>query len=409
MSQHDYDIANALGATVRADINNALLAIVSQNSGASAPSTTFAFMWWADTTTGLLKIRNAANSAWITVGTLAAANLGLLSLAGGSLTGALNEAAGADIVSATTTDIGAATGNYVKVTGTTTITGLGTVQAGTTRIVRFAGALALTHNATSLILPGAANITTVADDRGIFVSLGGGNWICIAYTRADGTPVISSSDRALITTKTADYTLVAADNGGTFIMNSASAHIFTLPDDATAGNGWSVRIINRGAGVCSVTRAGTDTIASGGSTALTSIKLSQGDAGDITADGVSHGIFWWRGQRHYDSGQQTITSAGALTLAHGLGVRPAVVETIMHCVTGEAGFSAGDEILQNPGATTDGGSIDHGFSGKIDATNITIRFAPNTAVFRACHATTGTQTNLTNGNWAAIWRAWVYN
>ena len=89
MAQHDYIIANQSGAAFRADLNNGLAAIVSQNSGATQPSTTYAYQWWADTTTGLLKIRNAANSAWITVGTLADANLGLLSLAGGTLTGAL--------------------------------------------------------------------------------------------------------------------------------------------------------------------------------------------------------------------------------------------------------------------------------------------------------------------------------
>lgn len=46
-------------------------------------------MWWADTSAGLLKQRNSANAAWITIGTLASTNLGLLSLAGGTLTGAL--------------------------------------------------------------------------------------------------------------------------------------------------------------------------------------------------------------------------------------------------------------------------------------------------------------------------------
>jgi len=61
---------------------------------------------------------------------------------------AINHAKGADIASATTTDIGAMTGNYGDVTGTVTITGLGTVQAGTIRIVRFTAALLLTHNAT---------------------------------------------------------------------------------------------------------------------------------------------------------------------------------------------------------------------------------------------------------------------
>jgi len=89
VAQHDYIIANQSGAAFRADLNNGLAAIVSQNSGATQPSTTYAYQWWADTTTGLLKIRNAANSAWITVGRLADTNLGLLALAGGSMYGAL--------------------------------------------------------------------------------------------------------------------------------------------------------------------------------------------------------------------------------------------------------------------------------------------------------------------------------
>jgi hypothetical protein len=67
MAQHDYSIANQSGASFRADLNNALSAIVSQNSGSSEPSTTYAYMPWADTTTGLMKMRNGANSAWITL------------------------------------------------------------------------------------------------------------------------------------------------------------------------------------------------------------------------------------------------------------------------------------------------------------------------------------------------------
>jgi hypothetical protein len=67
MAQHDYDIANGTGAAVRSDINNALAAIVSQNSGTSEPATMYAYQIWADTTTGELKLRNAANNAWITL------------------------------------------------------------------------------------------------------------------------------------------------------------------------------------------------------------------------------------------------------------------------------------------------------------------------------------------------------
>lgn len=197
MAQHDYDIANAAGATVRGDFNAVLAAIVSQNSGASAPSTTFAYQFWADTTTGLFKIRNAANSAWVTVGTLASAYLGLLPLSGGTLTGALELAAEVDVASATTCDIGAAASNNVRITGTTTITGLGTKAAGAIRFVRFAAALTLTHNGTSLILPNnGSNITTAAGDSAIFESLGSGNWKCLGYAKADGTALQASGSYA---------------------------------------------------------------------------------------------------------------------------------------------------------------------------------------------------------------------
>ena len=67
MSQHDFDIANQTASSARSDINNALQALVSNNSGASAPSTTYANMWWYETDTNLLKIRNEGDSAWINV------------------------------------------------------------------------------------------------------------------------------------------------------------------------------------------------------------------------------------------------------------------------------------------------------------------------------------------------------
>ena len=89
--QADYVVSNGTGAAVRSDINGQLAAIVSQNSGATEPATMYAYQWWADTTTGLLKIRNSANNAWVTVGTLASANLGLLS-SGGTLVAALGSA-----------------------------------------------------------------------------------------------------------------------------------------------------------------------------------------------------------------------------------------------------------------------------------------------------------------------------
>ena len=71
MAQHDYVLDNATGANFRSDLNNALLAISSNNSGSSAPSTTYALQFYADTTNNILKLRNASNDGFINLFTLA--------------------------------------------------------------------------------------------------------------------------------------------------------------------------------------------------------------------------------------------------------------------------------------------------------------------------------------------------
>jgi hypothetical protein len=78
MAIHDYNIANASGLNVRADINAVLAAILSNNSNATAPTTTLAGMFWYDTTAGILKQRNSANSAWVDVWVVGAGRLATL-------------------------------------------------------------------------------------------------------------------------------------------------------------------------------------------------------------------------------------------------------------------------------------------------------------------------------------------
>ena len=95
------------------------------------------------------------------------------------------------IASAATTDLSTINEKSIAVTGTTTITSLGTESAGITKQLRFAGALTLTHSA-SLYLIGAANITTVAEDVADFLSLGSGNWKMTGYSRALTTSVTAS-------------------------------------------------------------------------------------------------------------------------------------------------------------------------------------------------------------------------
>jgi hypothetical protein len=98
MSQNSLVVPNGTGAAVRAALNNGLNTLVTNNSGTSAPSTTYAYMLWADTTNDLLKIRNAANSAWITVGRLSLTNLGLSAIPRGDLWGMTLSNNGTDAV-----------------------------------------------------------------------------------------------------------------------------------------------------------------------------------------------------------------------------------------------------------------------------------------------------------------------
>jgi hypothetical protein len=122
MSQHDYDLANQAGAAFRSDLNAALAAIVTNNSGATEPTTTYAHMWWSDTTAGILKRRNAANSAWISVMPLTLA----FSAIGESLAAAASASAARTAISAAASG---ANGDITSLSGLTTA--LSIAQGGT--------------------------------------------------------------------------------------------------------------------------------------------------------------------------------------------------------------------------------------------------------------------------------------
>lgn len=94
-------------------------------------------------------------------------------------------AKGADVASATALTLGG-DGNYFDITGTTTITSITTIGVGTIIKLHFDGILTLTHHATDLVLPGAANIITAAGDEAEFVEYAAGDWRCTNYQRAAG-------------------------------------------------------------------------------------------------------------------------------------------------------------------------------------------------------------------------------
>ena len=77
MALTDYNLADQSGANFRSELNTILSILVANNSHATTPTTTFPYMFWADTTSGILKQRNAADSAWINLWTLAGGAPGL--------------------------------------------------------------------------------------------------------------------------------------------------------------------------------------------------------------------------------------------------------------------------------------------------------------------------------------------
>lgn len=166
----------------------------------------------------------------------AEANAKFVGVGGDTMTGdlvmsgaSIDHAKGGDLASAATVNIGVATGNYLDVTGVITITAFDTVQAGITRIVRFTGILTLTHHNTSLILPTSTNILTAVGDTATFVSLGAGNWKCVNYQRANGSPlavnaiqvvagdILVHQNDTLRDTPNASYTKLKETNLGQYI------------------------------------------------------------------------------------------------------------------------------------------------------------------------------------------------
>ena len=195
---------------------------------------------------------------------------------------------GTAIASATTTNLGTADGDFVDVTGTTTITALGTAAAGRMVTVRFTGILTLTHNATSLILPAAANITTAANDCAIFRSLGSGNWICVSYSPGAGGSGATLSGAETLTNKTislgsntvsatsAQMRTAISDETGTGVAVFGTSPTLTTPVIGAA-TGTSLALTGGVTqGVTTISGDGAVTIASG------HVILTKGSAAAIT-------------------------------------------------------------------------------------------------------------------------------
>lgn len=109
--------------------------------------------------------------------------------------------------------------------------------------------------------------------------------------------------------------------------------------------------------------------------------------------------------KQFTSSQQTITSAGLLTIPHGLGSDPKVIRGVLVCVITEAGFAVGTRLDMPLGTITAASS--QGMVVTSDATNVYVRYGSNSSVFQMINNTNGNGTAVANVNWRLEVRAYA--
>jgi hypothetical protein len=181
---------------------------------------------------------------------------------GVKVTDYLVQTKGADIASATALTLGK-DGNAFDITGTTTITSIGTQGIGSQVTLQFDAALTFTHHATDLILPGAANITTAAGDIAVMYEYASGDWRCVSYTKTTGLPIIydadtTKNDTVNTFTKTQSGSITALSDGANISVDLALNNHFSVtlagnrtidnPTNIVAGTSGSFFITQDGTG-----------------------------------------------------------------------------------------------------------------------------------------------------------------
>lgn len=266
----DLVVPNSSGAGVRSAINSRLLALGTGQSGSTAPSTTYPYQFWNDTTAGLAKVRNGANTAWITIGPLDTAGWGLAPTASPTFTGtpaAPTATAGTNTTQlATTAFVQAALGDAKPVQLAAQDTTSGTTAREFTGIPSTAKRITMVFNSVStngsnipLLQIGSGSFTTTGYNYSVGYALNAGTSVGTASSSGSGFVLSGAWTSASVLT-------------GTATLHNISGNLWVFSISATIGSGTAVS----GGGYLSL------------SGALDRVRLSSADTWDLGSVGVMY-------------------------------------------------------------------------------------------------------------------------
>ncbi len=370
MSQHDMDVANGAGVVVRADINAALQALASLSSGSSAPSPSFPCQLWADTGTSRLKRRNAANSAWVDEGPLDAA---------------LRDAASQGEFIADTGAANAYLCNFVPaLTARSESTPLrfkvANANSGASTINDGVGTVALVGSTQAALAGGELIANGIA---WIQWNATTGSYVLLFCTGAAG-PAVNQIQTAFTTAGTAPaFTLTPIPALGGYAANQR----YRVKFNAAAAASGTLNVSGLGAkNLKQYDPAGAKVTAVIASGQLADVEYDGTDM--VVLDPLPADITTLSGRvttlenigkpftKEFVSTAQTIVAGGALTLAHGLGVKPKFIKAYAICTIATGNFAVNDETFwQLDFEQANASLVVYGFTCKRDATNLEIRFA----------------------------------
>ena len=377
----NFESANVVGATADAEAA-AAAALVSQTAAAASASTATTQAGIATTQAGISTTQAgiATTQAGIAttqagIATAAAAGQKIKAPARAATTGALP----------TCTYANGASG--VGATLTATVNGALPAQDTVTLI---AGEALLVKNQASAQHNGLYVVTQVGT--------GGTPWILTRLTDSDTWTEIVA---ALVTVMegsagTADTQFLCTSNAGGTMGTTAITWTQINANIADGAVSSTAKLVDN---IVTFIKINTAAIASLGDWAAGTASKLLTAANFLPALAAAIGF-----RKIYVSPQQVITSAGALTLAHGLPSSPSLVTMQLVCQTAEQGYSIGQVINIQLGVQDS--SSARGVSVISNATNLTIRYGSTATAFIYIHGTTGAQAILTNANWRAVFIAW---